>query len=71
MAGSSLSWRFDDEPGDEFKVRRFPHLFLLVRDDEAALGLQARDDAFLESGGDRFDRLQVVAAIRWELGLIH
>jgi hypothetical protein len=37
----------------------------------ATLGLQTRDDAFLESAGDGFDRLQVVAAIRWELGLIH
>jgi hypothetical protein len=38
----------NDQPGDEFKVRRFPRLLLLVRNDEVAPGLKAGGNTFLE-----------------------
>ena len=53
-----VSWRFDDEPGDQLEVRRFVRLRALVRNDERAFGLQPAGQTFAEGDGNGFDRFR-------------
>jgi hypothetical protein len=65
--------RPDNITGIEGKSRSFSWQIFVVEllGGAATLDLQTRDDAFLESAGDGFDRLHVVAGVRREVWLIH